>query len=60
MKKREIFEENHLVFPEKMFYEDNMFLKAQNIYKIDDEIILFGLPAGTEKIDLKVTAKNGA
>lgn len=24
-------------------------------YKIDDEIILFGLPAGTEKIDLKVT-----
>ena len=23
-------------------------------YKIDDEIILFGLPAGTEKIDLKV------
>ena len=24
-------------------------------YKIDDEIILFGLPAGTDKIDLKVT-----
>lgn len=24
-------------------------------YKIDDEIILFGLPSGTEKIDLKVT-----
>lgn len=24
-------------------------------YKVDDEIILFGLPAGTEKIDLKVT-----